>query len=240
MIAAARRRSRPGAFGALSWRTFAFLTALVAVTGVVWSAPLALDRTVVRFDAPETGGTGRPQFVFERELAFEARLEALADSDRTERKSAYLDRHVRSALERHIAEELLAHLPMDPEPERAEVARRIVAARAILEQRVGGPAELANAARAEGLDAIEVDRLVTREARASLYLDRMVAPMLEPSEAELREVHRATSNPFRAQKFDEIAEPLRKWFVGQRLEAALGAFYQNARARVHMVILAAP
>jgi hypothetical protein len=221
-------------------RTFALSAALVVATGAARAAPIAIDRTAVRFDAPETGGTGRPQFVFERELAFEARLEALADSDRIERKGAYLDRHIRAALERHIAEELLAHLPMDPEPERDEIARRVVAARAILEQRVGGPNELANAAREEGLDTSEIERLIVREARASLYLDRMVAPMLEPSEAELREVHRATSNPFRAQKFDEIAEPLRRWFVGQRLEAALGAFYQNARARVHLVILAAP
>jgi hypothetical protein len=218
----------------------ALVAVLLAAPAVAFAAPLALDRTVVRFDAPETGGTPHPQFVFERELAFEARLEALADSDRTERKSAYLDRHVRSALERHIAEELLSHLPMDPEPERAEITRRVLAARAILEQRVGGAADLASAARAEGLDPAEIDRLVLREARASLYLDRMVAPMLEPSEAELREVHRATGNPFRSQRFDEIAQPLRQWFVGQRLEAALGAFYQNARARVHLVIISAP
>ena len=70
---------------------------------VAWSAPVALDRTAVRFDAPETGGTSHPQFIFERELAFEARIEALADSDRAERRGAYLDRHVRSALESHIA-----------------------------------------------------------------------------------------------------------------------------------------
>jgi hypothetical protein len=212
---------------------FAFLTTASLARG----APVPLDRTVARFDAPETGGTSHPQFVFERELAFEARLESLADSDHTERKSAYLDRHVRGALERHIAEELLSHLPMDPEPDREEVARRARAARAILEQRVGGAAGLAGAAQAEGLDTGEVDRFVLREARASLYLDRMVAPMLEPSDAELREVHRAVNNPFRVQRFDEVAIPLRQWYVAQRLEAALGAFYQNARARVHVVIL---
>jgi hypothetical protein len=222
-------------------RTAGALTvALWAAPVVAFAAPIALDRTVVRFDAPETGGTSHPQFVFERELAFEARVEALADSDRTERKSAYLDRHVRNALERHIAEVLLSQLPMDPAPERDEIARRVLAARAILEQRVGGAADLASAARAEGLDASEVDKLVLREARASLYLDRMVAPMLEPSEAELREVHRAMNNPFRGQRFDEIAQPLRQWLVSQRLEAALGAFYQNARARVHVVLLPAP
>jgi hypothetical protein len=215
----------------------AFAIAILLLPLAALGAPIPLDRTVVRFDAPETGGTARPRFVFERELAFEARLEALADSDRTERPSAYLDRHVRSALERHISEELLANLPMDPEPERQEVARRVLATRAILEQRVGGAAPLLSAATAEGLTLAEVERFVLREARASLYLDRMVAPMLEPSEAELREVHRATSNPFRGQRFDEIALSLRQWYIGQRLEAALGAFYQNARARVHVVVL---
>jgi hypothetical protein len=221
--------------------TFRWCGALIALfSAPALAAPITVDRTVVRFDAPETGGTAHPLFVFERELAFEARLEALADSDRTERKSAYLDRHVRSALERHVAEEMLAHLPMDPEPERAEIARRVLAARAILEQRVGNAAELVNAARAEGLAVTEVDRLVLREARASLYLDRMVAPMLEPSEAELREVHRATNNPFRGQRFDDVALPMRQWYVSQRLEAALVSFYQNARTRVHLVVLPAP
>lgn len=211
--------------------------AIVAVSGFAAAAPIALDRTVVRFDAPEMGGPSRPQFVFERELAFEARLEALADSDRAERKGGYVDRHVRSALERHIAEELLAHLPMDPEPEADEIARRVGATRALLEQRVGGAAPLAEAAKAEGVGTNEIHRFVVREARASLYLDRMVAPMLEPSEAELREVHRTANNPFRGQRFEEIEKSLRQWYVGQRLEAALGAFYQNARSRVHVVII---
>jgi hypothetical protein len=210
---------------------------MLLIEGVALASPIAIDRTVVRFDAPETGGNSHPQFVFERELAFEARLEALADSDRTEKKSAYLDRHVRSALERHIAEELLSHLPMDPEPGRDEIARRVAAARAVLEHRVGGAEALMVAARAEGIAKAEVDSVVLREARASLYLDRMVAPMLEPSEAELREVHRATGNPYRGHRFDEAAQSLRQWYVGQRLESALSAFYQNARSRVHVTII---
>jgi hypothetical protein len=217
----------------------AFALAMLTVSSAAWGAPLALDRTVLRFEAPETGGAAHPQFLFERELAFEARLEALADSDRTERRAAYLDRHVRSAIERHVAEEMLAHLSMDPEPDRDEVRRRVVAARSILEARVGGAEALNAAAHAEGLAQAEVERLVLREARASLYLDRMVAPMLEPSEAELREVHRAANNPFRGQRFDDIAQPLRQWYVGQKLEAALGAFYQNARSRVRVAIIPA-
>ena len=210
---------------------------MLALARVAGAAPILVDRVVVRFDAPEIGGVGRPQFVFERELAFEARLEALSDADRTERRVPYLDRHVRASLERHIAEELLAHLAMDPEPTADDLARRVIATRKIVEQRVGGPESLANAARAEGLESTEVERFVLREARASLYLDRMVAPMLEPSEAELREVHRGTNSPFRGQRFDEVLPLLRQWHVSQRLEAAIGAFYQNARGRVHVVVV---
>ena len=83
----------------------------------------------------------------------------------------------------------------------------------------------------------ELDAIVRRDARASLYLDRMVAPMLEPSEAELREVHRAATNPFRGQRFDDVATALRRWYIGERLDAALSAFYQNARGRIHIVVL---
>lgn len=190
---------------------------------------------MARFYAPETGGVVHPRFVLERELAFEARLEALSDGQASD---AYLDRHMRAALERHIAEELLAHLAIEPEPTDKELAARAIATRAVLEQRVGGEAALAEAARAEGLDGSELDTFIQRETRASFYLDRMVTPMLEPSEAELREVHRSTSHPFRGQTFEQAAVPLRAWYVAERLSSALGAFYQNARNRVHVVLLA--
>jgi len=198
------------------------------------AVPVQVDRVVVRFYAPETGGVSHPRYVLERELSFEARLEALSEGQTAE---PYLDRHVRAALERHVAEDLLAHLAIDPEPSELELRERLVATRAVLEQRVGGKAALLGAARAEGMDDRELDTLVRREARASFYLDRMVTPMLEPSEAELREVHRSTTHPFRGQKFEQVVVALRRWYVGERLSSALGAFYQNARGRVHVVLL---
>src|SRR5882672_1375225 len=136
------------------------LLSLVLVPALARGAPAPVDRVAVRFDAPETGGIARPQFIFERELAFEARLEALGDRDRTERASSYLDRHVRAALERHVAEELLSHLTVDPEPSQDEIKRRASAALGVLEQRVGGADALNEAAAAEGLDAGEVGALV--------------------------------------------------------------------------------
>lgn len=209
--------------------------ALVAASARADTVPL--DRVVVRFYAPETGGAAAPRFVFERELAFEARLEALADPERGETSAPYLDRHVRAALERHVSEELLSELPMDPEPSPADVARRAESAREVLEQRVGGRERLIAAAAAEGIDSGELDTVLRREARASLYLDRMVAPMLDPSEAELRELQRSGATPFRGRKFEEVAAALRKWYVAQRLSAALATYYQNARSRVEMAFV---
>lgn len=209
--------------------------ALVAASARADTVPL--DRVVVRFYAPETGGAAAPRFVFERELAFEARLEALADPERGETSAPYLDRHVRAALERHVSEDLLSELPMDPEPSPADVARRAESAREVLEQRVGGRERLIAAAAAEGIDSGELDTVLRREARASLYLDRMVAPMLDPSEAELRELQRSGATPFRGRKFEEVAGALRKWYVAQRLSAALATYYQNARSRVEMAFV---
>jgi hypothetical protein len=197
-----------------------------------------LERAVVRFAAPETGGARTPRFIFERVLAFEARLEALADPDRSQVDTEpYRERHVRAALERHVAETLLASLRVEPEPTPRELVRQSEAARAMLAERVGGAPALEHAARAEGIDSGEMRRLFRRQARASLYLDRMVAPMLRPSDAELYNLHRTAPTPFRALPYERAALPLRRWYVGRRLSAALASFYQNARSRLQIVVL---
>lgn len=194
-----------------------------------------VDRVVVRWFAPETGGAARPRFVFARELAFEARLEALADPDAD--GAGHRERHVRAALDRHVAESLLASLPILPSPRPADVATRAELARGVLEQRVGGRARLLDAARVEGIGSDELDALLRRQARASLYLDRMIAPMLEPSEVELREAFESGSTPFSSGPFDRVAPALRRWYVARRLEQATQAHYQNARGRVTMVVV---
>jgi hypothetical protein len=193
------------------------------------ASPL-VDRVVARWYAPETGGVEHPQFVFERELAFAARIEALADPDAE--PGAYSDRHVRAALDRHIAETLLSHLPIVPAPLPREIAARAEAARGVLEQRTHGRARLAAAAAAEGISSDEIDTMLRRQARASLYLDRMVAPMLEPSELELRALLRSGSTPFSGQPFERVRPVLERWVVGQRVSQALEVFSQNARPRL--------
>ena len=197
-----------------------------------------LDRVVVRWSAPETGGPGKPQFIFERELAFETRLEALGDADPD--PGTYPDRHVRAALDRHIAETLLSTLPVMPTPTPREIAARAEAARAILEQRVHGRGRLIAAAAIEGISSDELDTLLRREAKASLYIDRMVAPMLEPSLVELRALHRSGTTPFKDEDFDKAQPALVRWVVGQKVSAALETFYLNARSRVTLVMIRKP
>ncbi len=202
------------------------------------SRALLVDRVVVRWQSPETGGAGKPQFIFERELALEARIESMSDPD--PEAGPYHDRHVRAALDRHIAETLLASLPILPPPEPHVLAQRTETARGILEQRVHGRAKLLEAAAIEGIEPEELEALFRRQARASLYLDRMVAPMLEPSDPELRDLWRTGSTPFKDEPFDRIKPALARWYVGQRLAQATEAYFQNARSRVTISVSRRP
>jgi hypothetical protein len=207
-----------------------------AAAGAVAVTPF--DRVAVRFTAPETGGIDQPQFIFERELAFEARLEALADAEfRPTPEEPYVERHVRGALERHMAEVLLSRLEITPEPTPRDLAVRARSARLTLAQQVGGEAMLERASQAEGIAPSELGQLLARRARASLYLDRMVATMLAPSDAELRIVHRTTRTPFSGGSYEAIAPMLQRWYVAQRLNAAVRAFYEGARSRLSVTIL---
>lgn len=214
----------------------ALLVGLVLVVARPAAAePLLIDRTVVRFTAPELGGARSPRFISARMLAFEARIEALADPDRG--GAAYRERHVSAALERHVAETLLANLRIEPEPTSGELRAQTEAARRLVEERVGGAEPLRAAARAEGIGQRELLALFERQARASLYLDRMVSPMLSPSDAELRALYRNEKTPFHEAPFDTILPGLRRWYVATRLQGALAAYYQNARSRLRVVFL---
>ncbi len=197
-------------------------------------APSLVDRVVVRFTAPETGGVEHPRFVFERELAFETRLEALADVNFHGGLDAlYVDRHKRAALERHMAETLLASLEITPEPTPHEFELRKSAARQALIQQIG-PEQLDRVCAIEGISPGELAELLARRARASLYLDRMVATMLTPSDTELRVIHRTTRTPFSDRPYEDVVPALSRWYVAQRLNVAVRAFYEGARSRIQV------
>lgn len=196
-----------------------------------------VDRAVVRFATRETGGVDAPRFVFERQLAFEARLEALSEGDVHEGEPPFRQRHVRAALERHIAETVLESLATDSAPKEAEVSPRVEQARLALLERVGGLVPLTAATQAEGIGQSELVRLLRRQALASLYLDRSVAPMLDPTEVELRSVLRTQRTPFTGRPFDEVESSLRRWLVGNRLGAAVATFYDGLRTRITVTVL---
>jgi hypothetical protein len=220
-------------------------TALVARVGLGDPAPAGalIDRAVVRFYAPETGGALPPRFVGERTLAFEARLMAMAErSDGL--GEGYQERHVREALEHHVAEAMLASLARKlvagevpyKRPTDAELTgvRQDLGAASV--ERLGGRERVYAAASAEHLDASEVDVILERQAMAAWYLDRAVLPILRPTDEQLREVLRTSANPFSGQSFDQVRVMLQRWYVIERLRAAESAFLQAARSRVVVVI----
>ena len=204
----------------------------------------SIDRVVVRWSSRATGGVKKPRFITARELAFEARIEAFGELVR--QPKAFNDKHVRAAIQRHITETMLANLPVDPKPTPKQVGSYAEAARAILAQRIGagdptlGAKKLDQARRAESMTNKELDRLMRRRARASWYLDKMVAPMLQPSELDLREVHKRGESPFTAQKYEDIERQLRQWYVSTRLAAALERYFRNARSRILVKMIERP
>jgi hypothetical protein len=219
-------------------RLVAGLSCLVlALSASARAEPLIVDRAVVRFYAPETGGVERPRFIYERRLAFEARIEALADRDRMSEAEPYRERHVSAALERHISEVLLASLRIEPEPSEVVLSRQMELARKLLSDRVGGEDALLSAQRGEGVSSAELSSILRRQARASLYLDRMVAPMLRPSDAELEAIQRSAPAALQNEPFARARPLLMRWYVSRRLGSAMASFFQEARSRVTITLL---
>lgn len=192
--------------------------------------PAIVDRVIGRWRVAEGGRPGKARPIFARQLAFEARIEAMAGGEPP--TVTLIDRHVRAALARHVTESLLAELPLEPAPSPAQIGEQAAGARRVLVARVGGEQRLMAALERERLSTDELDAILRRTARASLYLDRMVAPQIEPTDLELRQIHAAGQTPFSKERFVDVAEELKRWVMSQRLAETLDAFYQRARARV--------
>ena len=240
--ASPRRRTRP----ALAATLFAGVAAAAPASDASAQAPsgrAVVDRAIVRFYAPETGGTAHPRFIDERTLAFETRIEALAEGA-TPGGDGYPERLVRGALEHHVTEELLAglaHKLIDgslpsKRPDAAELASIGDDLAEAWYERLGGRARVDAAASAEGLDPTEIEAILARQALAGWYLDRAVTPVLKPSEEQLRDVFRSSANPYGGRPFDDVRPALSRWFVLERVRLAESTFYQAARAHVVMVV----
>jgi hypothetical protein len=208
------------------------------------TAPAVVDRAVVRFFAPEIGGAEQPRFVAERTLAFEARLEVIAETP-DGIGDGYDERHVHTALDHHVSEEMLASLadkliagsPPWQRPDKAELERIRLELGGALFERLGGTARVQAAAAAEQLDATEVDALLFRQALAAWYINRAITPILDPSDEQLREAFRTAAHPYRGQTFDMARAALRRWLVIERIRVAEGAFLQGARSRVRTIVI---
>lgn len=189
-----------------------------------------VDRIVVRWTTTDRGVTNKPQVIFARELAFEARLEAMAGGEPPD--APITERYLRAALNRHISEALLALLPVDAEPTAEDIAKRADAAASVLEARVGGLEKIAKALELEGLSVDELAAIHRRSARASLYLDRMIAPQIEPTRQELVDLQASGTTPYTKEPFDKVEEKLRRWLLAQRLNDTLDAFFQKSRSKI--------
>jgi hypothetical protein len=193
---------------------------------------VALDGTAVRYYAPEIGGASRPRFFTQRVLAFQATIEAKIEDPAN---VGTQDRHVRAAMDRLVVEGILAALPLDHPPDARDLATLVALLRAGVAERIGGENVLDAAGAAEGLAPAEIDAIYTQRARAALYADRSLSPLLYPSEEKLREVFRTAPHPFRGQRFEEVRARLGAWFVEERLRAVEGAFLQSARSRIRVI-----
>ena len=201
-------------------------TASADVTGA--SRGVVADVVSVRFFAPDIGGAAHARFVTRGQVSFEARLLALEEDP----SGVIQPRHVRAAVDAHVAEEILAALPLEPPPDAATIAKTMELFRAGTLRRVGGAAALERAESLDGFSPAEFDAILRREARAAIWLDRSSSPFLTADEDKLREKYRTTSNPFRGRKFEDVRDDLARWLVIETFRAAEQSYLQTARSRL--------
>ncbi len=211
---------------------------------------IPIDRTAVVFLSPDTGGPDHPRAITERELAFEARLEALAVGEAPDdERGLPKPRFLRAAIDRHVATELLASTPLerrdwvmtDPctrarrviEDERKDLEARITLSRAMLVARVRGESKLTAAAEREGMSEGDVLRFLRREALAARYVDLVIAPMVVPSATEIRDAHRAIPG-LRDRPLAEVSCDVARLLFAERLGRSLAQYRESSRSRVEL------
>lgn len=194
---------------------------------------IAFDRVAVRFTSPETGGSGKPQFLFDRQVAFLVRVEALLEDGQL--GDDYIDRHLRSTVEREVAERMLAALQVrSEEPQR--LPDLVEAARDDLEEQIGRD-KFQGALDAEGITSAELDAVLRDRVRAMTYVDREVMPFLQPSEDELYAAFRSAVHPYRASKYEVVRARFLRWYVLTRFRTISLDYLQGVKSRTTIVYL---
>lgn len=200
------------------------------------TAHVEIERTAVRYSAPETGGAGKPRFISQRVLSFLARLEAMTERN----PNLYEQRYLRAASERYVAEDMLNELLIRSGKEPDDFPKLVEAAHADLCIRVGGCPALDQARAAEGLEEAELGALLRRKVRAATYIDRTVTQIMHPADDELYDAFRTAQHPFRGQAYDTCKVDLSRWLSFEKLRVSELEFLQSARARVRIVALFLP
>ncbi len=194
-----------------------------------------VDRAFVRYVSPETGGGARPRFLTEHEVALFARIEALIEDGGV--NGDFLDRFGRVAVDRVIAEDMLAALQVERGIEPPELPKLTREARETLEARVGGADALASALKAEGISDLELETVMRRRARATYYADRTLASIVKPPEEELYNAFRTLTHPYRTMKYEEARQRFARWYAYERLRTLEIDFVQSARSRLLVTYL---
>jgi hypothetical protein len=189
-----------------------------------------VDRVAVRYTTPETGGVSRVRVLTERELVFLGHIEAVLEG--VEDPSS--ERTVRAAAERAMADDMLSALLVRRGTEPMDLERTAKELREELCLRLSGCAELSNWLRAAGLSESELREMLLVKGRALFYVHRFVAPVMRPTEEELREAFRTTPSPFREGRFEDIRAQFARFLVFERMRLAEVEFFQAARNRVRV------
>jgi hypothetical protein len=227
--------------GVSALRWLSRFAAIAVIGGVAASAraetdPGALvDRAFVRYVSPETGGGARPRFLMEHEAAFFARVEALIEEGAI--NGDFMDRFGRVAVDRIIAEDMLASLQVERGVEPPELPKLTREARETLEARVGGANALLRSMKAEGITDLELEGLLRRRARATYYVDRAISPITKPPEDELYNAFRTLAHPYRTMKYEEGRQRFARWYAYERLRTLEIDFVQSARSRLAVTYL---
>lgn len=237
-------KARAGAFGPSARILIArgvFLAALACsslfAAGPARADGVVVDRVAARCTVPETGGPTKPRFVTERELRFWARVEATIDEGTA--PPDFYARYARTALDRFVAEDMLASLLVERGAEPSDLPKSAVEAREELEARVTGPAKLAELMKADGISEAELGAFMRRRVRATVYVDRAISPILKPAEDEVFQGFRTMPSPFRTLAYEEARGRFVRFYVHERFRSLSLDFVKSARARLTLTVLGA-
>ncbi len=207
--------------------------AIVIASGMktrhVFAAEQLAEAVRVRYVSLETGGMARPRFVTTRLLRFAATLEAKLDhAERIEQ------RHVLTANERIIAEDMLASLFLRRHADPANLAQVVNAMEAELDVRIA-PATTRDLLDESGLSAGDLSRILYTRARAELYADENVAPVTQGSDEDAREAFRNMAHPYKSAIYDAKKLEFQTWLAHERMRRVELEYFETARTRVKVV-----